>query len=68
MAALTEAILECGHDFRGLAGRPAAEESDDWDSCLLRMRRNWPCRHRAAEKRDELAPLHVCPMAQDKVS
>jgi hypothetical protein len=29
------------------------------NSCLLRMRRNWPCRRRATEKGDELAASHV---------
>src|SRR5258705_9787171 len=44
----------------GLA-RPAAEIPDHRHRRLLRRCRNRPRRHRAAEQRDELAPVH-CPV------
>src|SRR5262249_17735693 len=37
---------------------PGAEKPDHWHRRLLRARRQWPRRHRAAEQRDELAPPH----------
>jgi hypothetical protein len=37
-------------------GRPAVDEADYRHRRLLRARRERPCRHRAADQRDELAP------------
>jgi hypothetical protein len=36
-------------------------EANHWQRCLLRARRERPRSDHAAEKRDELAPLHVPP-------
>jgi hypothetical protein len=43
--------------MRRIGGRPAAQEADDWLG--LCVRREWPRNRRAAEQRDELAPLHL---------
>jgi hypothetical protein len=43
---------------------PKHANSRDFSSCFLRARRERPSRRRAAEKRDELAPLHVPPENQ----
>src|SRR5262249_7536278 len=40
-------------------GCPAADQSDPRKRRLLRARRERPCCRRAAEKRNELAPLHL---------
>jgi hypothetical protein len=45
------------------------ERSDPRQSALLHARRERPCRRRAAEQRDELAPFHVwmAPAWQEKM-
>src|SRR5262249_39124063 len=48
---------ECGIEMHGVGLRQAAEISDYRHRRLLRARCKWPSR-RAAEQRDELAPLH----------
>src|SRR5262249_42420754 len=52
-------FLEGGHEVGPFSSRPAVEEANDRHR-LLRARRERPCR-RAAEQRDELAPLHSIP-------
>src|SRR5215472_7431619 len=42
----------------GLRQGRVTEESNHWQRCLLRARRERPRRSRAAEQRDELAPPH----------
>src|SRR5262249_4609034 len=44
---------------RGIIPGAAAEQPDNRSGRLLRARRQRPCR-RAAEQRDELAPLQLC--------
>ena len=60
---LPQAFAERGHEVRPFGGGLAAEQTDHRHSGLLRPRRerpkNWRCGRRAAEKRDELATLHV---------
>jgi hypothetical protein len=53
-----EALTECGQTGRIPIRRFTAEISDHWHCRLLRTRRERPHR-RTAEKRDEIAPLHV---------
>src|SRR5262249_49627707 len=55
--ALGQTAAECGKHVRGILRRPCAHEPDHRHRC--RARRERPRRGRAAEKRDELAPLHV---------
>src|SRR5262249_1706082 len=40
-----------------LTRRPGAEIADRRDRLLLPAHREWPCRSRTAEQRDELAPV-----------
>src|SRR5262249_49447557 len=58
-AALDQTAAECGKQVRGILRRPCAHEPDHRLRWLLRARCQWPRRHRPAEKRNELAPLHV---------
>ena len=58
IAGFIEAFAERGQDIRIGTGRP------DEAHCghgLLRQRRDWPRRSRAAEKRDEVAASHAPP-------
>src|SRR5215831_12801752 len=55
--AFANALPECGHKTCSVGGRRAAEEPDYRHRRLLRARRERP-RGRAAEQRDEIAPLH----------
>src|SRR5262245_474601 len=59
IAGFLETFTEGGHQERVSPGRSAAEESDHRQRRLLRPRRERPCADRAAEKRDEVAPLHL---------
>jgi hypothetical protein len=52
-----EALMECRHDVQVARGQ-TTEESNYRQGRLLRARRKRPGSGRAAEKRDELAPLH----------
>src|SRR5215831_2838864 len=54
-----EALTEYAHTLRHSVRRSGVEEPDHWNRLLLCTRRERPCRHCAAEQRDELAPLHV---------
>src|SRR5262245_51353743 len=56
-AAVLEALTKCAEQMRVGGGRCAVEEADDRHRCLLRTRRERPC-GRAAEKADEVAPVH----------
>jgi hypothetical protein len=56
VSGLVEAKPESCDVTRRLARRPAAEESDDRHSRLLRARRKRPRSRSAADERDELAP------------
>ena len=52
-------LPECALTFgRAASARPAVEQADHRHRRLLRARRERPRRCRAAEQRDELAPLH----------
>src|SRR5262249_10659274 len=53
---ISQAPPECG--YVGSVRRGAADKSDQWHRRLLRPCPERPCR-RAAEQRDELAPLHL---------
>ena len=60
---LLESLPECGQvslKFRVALGM-RHQHADAPHVALLRMGREWPRRRRAAEKRDELAPLHLPP-------
>src|SRR6476661_2901666 len=53
---ITQPLTE-GVDFRRGSGRAVMQETDPRDfRWLLRPRRERPCRHPAAERRDELSP------------
>jgi hypothetical protein len=59
--------------IREAGSRGAPEKSDHWHRGLLRARRERPHRHRAAEKRDELASfqlieLHSIPVSQSRIA
>src|SRR5262249_2584796 len=58
IACLNEALPERGNGIFECSGRSAVEEPDNRHRRLLRPRRERPRSQRAAEKRDELAPLH----------
>src|SRR5262249_19850904 len=53
-----QALPERGLGRCRLARRPAVEETDHWQCCLLRPRRERPRDDRAANKRDEFASFH----------
>src|SRR5262249_50279170 len=55
---LRQALAEGCDETRVFPGRRAIEEPDHRQRVLLRVRREWPRRRRAAEQRDELASLH----------
>src|SRR5262252_8334287 len=56
----TQPLAECGQGSRIVRGRCAVEKTDQRDRCLLRPRQDRPADGcRAAEQRDELAPLHL---------
>ena len=48
--------------------QPLGVRPDEQFRRLLRSRRKRLCDRRAAEKRDELAPLHVLPQVQETAS
>jgi hypothetical protein len=51
--------MKRSHKVRAFSRRAAVEKSDHRHRRLLRARRERPCRRRAAQQRDELAPSHV---------
>jgi hypothetical protein len=57
-ACVFEALTECAHALRHPVRRSGVEEPDHRHRLLLRTRGKRPGRGRAAEQRDELAPLH----------
>src|SRR5262245_54090817 len=59
-APVFQTLTERSQELRVVAGRPGAEEPNHRHRRLLRPRRERPRGRRAAEKRDELAPLHRC--------
>src|SRR5262249_5162015 len=58
IAGLRKAATETGHEWFVLLGRCRIEEPDHRHRRLLRTRRDRPC-SRAADERDELAPLQL---------
>src|SRR5262249_30860702 len=58
IAHFVETAAECSIEINGNRLRQAAEISDHRDRWLLRACRQRPHRCRAADERDELAPLH----------
>ena len=70
-AQLLQPLQECreaGLRFRIVRGRAHEHADAPHPLGLLRARRERPRGRRAAEKRDELAPLHVRPQAQETAS
>ena len=61
IAGFLQTLTECVHLGRVAVRRCAIEKSDHRERLLLRTHREWPCRHHTAEKRDEIASLHVPP-------
>src|SRR5262249_631996 len=59
IACLAETLTKRGLDGRGLTGRAGADKTDHRGR-LLSVNRERPRCRRAANQRDELAPLHVC--------
>src|SRR5262249_17236825 len=59
IAGVLEALAECAHTVRKRVRRCTAEEPDHRHGRLLCARRERPRGCRAAEQRDEFAPLHV---------
>jgi hypothetical protein len=57
IAGVLQALAECAQTVPERVRRCAAEESDPRDR-LLPARREWPDNRRAADQRDELAPVH----------
>src|SRR5262249_23926848 len=58
VAGFLEALLERGDLLAQRSARSSAQESNHGHHRLLRVRRERPRGYRAAEHRDELAPLH----------
>src|SRR5207245_882356 len=58
IAGVFEALAKCTQTIRIRVRRCGEEDPDYRHRCLLRARRERPCRRRAAEQRDELAPPH----------
>ena len=58
IAGVFEALAKCAQTLRKRVGRRGVEEPDHRHRRLLRPRRERPRCRRAAEQRDELAPLH----------
>src|SRR5215831_13130945 len=56
-AGFAETLAECGEG--DVVARLAIEQSNERDCALLRARRERPRSRRAAEERDEIAPLHI---------
>src|SRR5262245_29773949 len=63
-AGFLETFTEAGDEMREWTGRSGTEEPDHRHPLLLCVSRERPCDRRAAEKSEELAPLHV-PSARD---
>src|SRR5262245_62005215 len=57
VAGFTQAVAEGGCDLSIFPGRSAVEKPDDGQCGLLRARRERPCGGRAAEQRDDFAPM-----------
>src|SRR6516162_7831263 len=58
-AGLVQALAKCRKAIVDEIGRRGAAEKPDHRHCrLLRPRCDRPCRRRAADKRDEIAPSH----------
>jgi len=58
IAGLTQSLTDCSYQVSRLFSSRWSEKSDDWNRLLLRARRERP-RRRAANERDEVAPLHI---------
>src|SRR5262249_14079792 len=58
VACFLQALAERDHEVRGVSERGAAQETNNRHRRLLRPRREWPRGRRAAEQRDEFAPVH----------
>src|SRR5262249_59558798 len=57
-AAILKPLTKCAEEMRVRGGRCTVKKSDHRHRWLLRARGERPRRRRAAEQRDELAPLH----------
>ena len=62
VAGFVEAFAERGRKARGGIGRPVSDKPDHRHRRLLRARSERPRYRHTAEKRDELASLHVSPL------
>src|SRR5262249_41712104 len=60
VTAFADALPECGHKTCSVGSRRTAKEPNHWHRLLLRACRERPRYRRAAEQRDELAPLRRC--------
>jgi hypothetical protein len=60
-AVFVEAFAERSHITLGAIGRPVSNKRYHRQRRFLRVSSERPRRHRAAEKRDELAPPHSAP-------
>src|SRR5262245_31012142 len=58
IAGLGQTLAEYCHPVRNRLRRSGTEITHHRHRCLLRARRERPCRRRTAGQRDELAPLH----------
>ena len=65
VAAFAEALAETGDITCVTFGRPVSDKPDHRHRRLLRVRGKRPRGRRTSDKRDELAPLHCRPNAQD---
>src|SRR5262249_18005820 len=59
IADFAQSLMESTQPGRITVGRCAVEKTDRWHRSLLRPRRERPRGRRAAEQRDELAPLDM---------